>query len=307
MRAETSTSETGSELSLVAEFRLTRRIGVLLAIVSAGTFVCFVALFDIVRRSSAGNAAPLTAGSITVSTPIEMLGGLFPLAVLLVVMTGVHELVHGFFMSRYGARTTYGIGLSYLFPYAYAAGDGAVYTRNQSLIVLLSPLVVISTAGMLALLVIPADLLVVALAANAAGSTADCWMAAVLARFSSTVRVADLPDADVAGFGIYGEPNDETNRDETVIRAVRSFVFGALSTLGALLAGSVLVVLYAAAVGSGTVVFGDPDGFWFLFSHEFDPETGVARFGVGHGFVALLAVIGGCCVSVVSAVRTRIT
>jgi hypothetical protein len=119
-------------------------------------------------------------------------------AVLLaVVLTLVlHELVHGVCMRAFGAQPRYGVKLEALALYATA--PGYAFTRNQYLIVILAPLVVLSVLALLGIVVLANTLWVPALVAgavtNASGACGDVYMAWLTARYPDTAYVVDEAD-----------------------------------------------------------------------------------------------------------------
>ena len=223
---------------------------------------------------------------------------------LVAVVVVVHELLHGVFLSRYGGDPDYGVGVShFVLPYAYAETEGTRYTRNQLLVVLLAPFVAITAVGVLALLVHPSPLLLLALAINAAGSIGDLWTAAVLWQYPADVRVAGLPDSS-GGFGIYAASDDVRGRRPGAA-TLATFCAGAAATLAALVTGTLAVVFCSLAFGSGTVVLADPDGRWFLLRHE-RLAGGGAALEVGAPLVALLSMLGGLGWTVVTRLRRHL-
>lgn len=300
-RAETDRASTDDQRLLEA-FRLTRPVAIRWTIVSTIGLVLCASLFGAAHTLLTDSSSqPVT---VTVATPLEMAATLAVVAVLVGLVVAVHELIHGVCMSRYGARTEYGFGVAYfVLPYAYARSEGANYTRNQMLIVLLAPLVAISVVGLLALAVTDSPLLLVALAANAAGSIGDCWMAALLLQYSSSVRVTELPDGR-AGFGIYGSPAERAIRPESA-RAVAAFLYGIVGTFGTIVVALFAAVLGSLAFGSGNLVIGDPDRLWFLLRHELHRDGFGATVEVGVPLVLALSSIGGL-VAVVGSLGRRL-
>ncbi|WP_226481535.1 DUF3267 domain-containing protein [Natrinema amylolyticum] len=285
----------------LATFRLTRSVALQWLVVSAVGFFGFAYSFGhVLARLRGASLEPIV---IAPSSPPTVLGWLAVSIGLLVCVVVPHELLHGVFMARYGESPTYGIGVSYfVLPYAYAETSGANYTRNQLLVALLAPFVVITAVGLAAMVVVPTPLLIVPLAANAAGSIGDLWMAAVLCQYPADVRVGDPPD-DVQGFGIYGT-------DERVSRLpgaslLSRFLTGSVGTLAAVAAYALLAVLLSLAFGSGDVVLGDPDRGWLLFRHDRRPG-GTAFLEIGDGPLLGAAALGGLAWTIVATLRRRL-
>lgn len=204
-----------------------------------------------------------------------------------------HELLHGVFMARYGGDVGYGVDAAYfVLPYAYAKTDGTSYTRNQLLVALLAPFVGITAVGLAAMIVHPSSLVIVPLAANAAGSIGDLWMAGVLLQYPADVRVGPLPDGDAQGFGIYGSSSTPAEGGRRPgMRFLSRLVVGAVGTLALLATALVATVFVSLAVGSGTVVIGEPGSRWFLFRHELASGAGAVllEFGTTTGLAAAAA------------------
>ena len=84
-----------------------------------------------------------------------------------------HEWLHGLAIRYYGGEAKYGVGVAhFILPYAYATTDHE-FTRNQFIVVLLTPMVLMTTVGIPLILVFEWGWLIVPLAANAAGAIAD--------------------------------------------------------------------------------------------------------------------------------------
>lgn len=121
-----------------------------------------------------------------------------------------HELIHGFFIKKYGAKPVYGFGLAYyIMPYFYAAPkEKTVFTRSQFITILLAPLMGISTIGILFMLAFPSvsQWILLPLIVNASGAIGDMWMTRTLLRYPKHIMIAD----DKNGITIYGNKDDES-------------------------------------------------------------------------------------------------
>ncbi|WP_222919659.1 DUF3267 domain-containing protein [Natrinema sp. SYSU A 869] len=285
----------------LATFRLTRSVAIQWLAVSAVGFFGFAYSFGhVLARLRGASLEPIV---IAPSSPPTVVGWLAVSIGLLVCVVVPHELLHGVFMARYGESPNYGIGVSYfVLPYAYAETSGASYTRNQLLVALLAPFVVITAVGLAAMVVVPTPLLIVPLAANAAGSIGDLWMAAVLCQYPADVRVGDPPD-DVQGFGIYGT-DEKVNRLPGASLLAR-FLTGSVGTLAAVAAYALFAVLLSLAFGSGDVVLGDPDRGWLLFHHDRRPG-GTAFLEIGDRALLGAATLGGLAWTVVATLHRRL-
>lgn len=306
------TARPSREARPLATFRLTRTVALQWLVAAIVGFVasayCFAALLAALRGES---LQPI----VIAASPAHVHGWLVGSLVLVALVVVLHESIHGLCMARYGGSTGYGIGVSYfVLPYAYAETDKS-FTRTQLVVVLLAPFVGITAVGLLTMLVVPSSVLLVPLAANAAGSIGDLWMAATLLQYPSSVRVTPLPE-DVQGFAIYAseralesESGSESAPDASADASDRvaggailpRFVAGATGALAVLLAAAVVAVLVSLAFGSGTVVLGDSSGRWLLFRHEL--ERGTVALEVGIPLVLALAAVGGLAWAIVGTVR----
>lgn len=286
-------TESAASPQPLAEFRLTRTVAVQWLVAAVVGFFVSAYCFGHVRAAIRGE--PLEPIVVAASPPgiHRWLAVSLGLVAIVVVC---HELLHGVCMARYGGDAGYGLGVSYfVLPYAYAETE-ASFTRSQLIVTLLVPFVGITAVGLLAMVVFPSSALIVALAANAAGSIGDCWMAATLLQYPPSVRVTELEDgADVQGFAIHGSASDGSS-DRTARRlagadALSRAVVGAVATLALLLGFAIVAVLTSLAVDTGTVVIGEPTGRWFLFRHEL--RGGNAILEIGTSLVAAVTALGG--------------
>lgn len=205
--------------------------------------------------------------------------------VILVLGTVVlvpHEWLHGLVIRYYGGEAKYGVGIAhFILPYAYATTDHE-FTRNQFIVLLLTPLVVMTAVGVPLMLVFEWGWLIVPLAANAAGAIADLWMTMTLLSFPADVRLEDHPN----GVRILGH---ESDRPHGI--SVTGVVWDALS--GAAVTAIGVFILLAAggplaldALGVDSLTIGTPDTVTFLFSFSSTPTeismvVGPAVLGVG--------------------------
>ncbi|ELY78392.1 DUF3267 domain-containing protein [Natrinema pallidum] len=285
----------------LATFRLTRSVAFQWLVVSGVGFFGFAyALGHVLAWLRGTSLEPIV---IAPSSPPTVVSWLAVSIGLLVCVVVPHELLHGVFMARYGDTPRYGIGVSYfVLPYAYAETSGANYTRNQLLVALLAPFVVITAVGLAAMVVVPTPLLIVPLAANAAGSIGDLWMAAALCQYPADVRVGDPPDG-VQGFGIYGTDEQVSRFPGTTL--LSRFLTGSVGTLAAVAVYALLAVLLSLAFGSGDVVLGVPERGWLLVRHDYRPG-GTAVLELGDGPLLGTAALGGLAWTVVATLRRRL-
>lgn len=273
---------------LLEEFRLTRSVAIQWSVASICSFFAFAyAAGAMLAWLSGGSLEPITVA------PDDPVLDVVAVVVLLATVVLAHEAIHGLAMALFGDRPDFGVGVAFLvLPFAYASGDGTSYERNRMLAILLAPLVAITVGGLALALVVPSRLLIVAVAANAAGSVGDCWMAAALLRYPDRVRVAALPDPDAAGMGIYGDPSTDPSASR-LFAMLPPFARGTVATFGTIVAVIVAAVLGSLATGSRTVRLGDPETVWFLLRHEVDPDSFVATVEFGVPSIAALCVAGG--------------
>ncbi|AFZ71924.1 DUF3267 domain-containing protein [Natronobacterium gregoryi] len=279
----------------LATFRLTRRVALLWLVVAVAGFFAFAYAFSHLLALFQGEALePIVFGPTPPPTLAEWTVVSTGLVALVVV---VHESIHGAFIARYGGSPSFGVGRSsFVFPYAYAESTETSYTRTEMLVVLLAPVVGITTAGVFVLALYPSPVLVVALAANTAGSIGDLWMAVALLHHPPDVRVAGLPDGTNRGFAIYRPATESASatssrnerRPGTVV--LSQVAAGTVGTFALVTTGLVVAVLWSLAVESGTVVVGD--GSWLLFRHERHAD-GSVHLEVGATVALALSVAGG--------------
>jgi len=121
------------------------------------------------------------------------------IAILLVVLP-LHEFLHGLMIMAFGQRVRYGMKLSK--GVLYATSENALFRRNEYLAIALAPLVGITLAVMILMVVAPqgfAYYLGIAAVLNAGGAIGDLWSVGVLLRYSDGVLVRDEAD----GFRVY--------------------------------------------------------------------------------------------------------
>ena len=146
-----------------------------------------------------GWAALVAALRAPVPTGPDVPWGLALVAAIFLVLP-LHELIHAAFIAGYGHRPRLGFNLEK--GVLYATADQALFTRLQYLIVALAPLVMISAAGALSLLMLSFGwwwLVGLAVAINAGGAVGDLWVAAQIRRAPSNALVRDTGD----GFVLY--------------------------------------------------------------------------------------------------------
>ncbi|GAB7095189.1 hypothetical protein JCM30237_23420 [Halolamina litorea] len=209
---------------------------------------------------------------------------------VLVVLTAVfivpHELLHGLAIRYYGGDPRYGVGVAhFVLPYAYATTDHE-FTRNQFIVVLLTPLVVITTVGLPVMVALEWSWLLVPLAANAAGAVADVWMALTLLGYPAHVRLEDHK----TGVRIVGREGDRPRPLSVTAMVWDALVGAAISALGVLVLLAVGGPFVLSAMGVESVTVGTPGTVGYLFSFTNTPTE--ISMGVGPAVLGVGAVIG---------------
>lgn len=114
----------------------------------------------------------------------------------------VHEAIHGLAFGAFGVRPSFGFGLKFLLPYAYATSPGAL-SRNAYLAVGLAPLVFIDLLGMALVVIAPHWTWLGPLVAfNKGGAVGDLWMVGTLLRWPRQTLVEDRKE----GFVVLAPP-----------------------------------------------------------------------------------------------------
>jgi hypothetical protein len=211
-------------------------------------------------------------------------GGLLVL-VLSVGTIVVHELLHGAAMKYYGGKPRYGAGVAhFVLPYAYATTD-TEFTRNQFIVVALTPLVVITAVGVPLMLLVGLPALIVPLALNIGGAVGDLWMVRVLLRYPADVDVAD----DVTGLRVFGDAEDApVDSPRTVLR---SSLVGFGVAVGLCFLAAMLAPMVLDAAGVTSLTLGPADTPWNLLQFESGPDGFSTSFGLG-GILGLSALLG---------------
>jgi hypothetical protein len=211
------------------------------------------------------------------------------LLVIVVLATAIivpHEWVHGLAIRRYGGDPRYGVGVAhFILPYAYATTDHR-FTRNQFVVVLLAPLVLLTLVGVPAMLVFEWGWLALPLAANAGGAVGDLWMTLTLLGYPSRVHVEDHR----TGLRILGSERDR-RRDLSVADAVWDALVGAaVGSVGVLVLLSFGGLFLLDALDAGSITIGTPGTITHVLSYVNTPTE--ISVSVGFGVVVLGALVG---------------
>ena len=109
---------------------------------------------------------------------------------------GLHELTHGLVMQLFGAKPEYGILWKGLM--LYATSPGYAYHRNNYVVILLAPFVVLTTLVILGIWLLQGTAWVALLAIcgvfNASGAVGDIWIATIVLKYPTTAYVMDERD-----------------------------------------------------------------------------------------------------------------
>src|SRR5712691_7003211 len=106
------------------------------------------------------------------------------------LMLPLHELLHGAAFLLWGGKPYFGARL----PYAlYCGAKNQLFHRNQYFVVGLAPLIVITLAGILFILISPvlASYTLFAIVGNFSGAAGDVWVVRKLLRRPSSILVED--------------------------------------------------------------------------------------------------------------------
>ena len=124
---------------------------------------------------------------------ISLLALVVPTLVVFVLL-GVHEWVHGLTMACFGARPQYGAGLfGHVMPYVYCTSPGHGFTRTQFAAISAAPLAIISSVGAVCVAFVPlGGWLVIPLGVHLGGCIGDIWLLGIIARLPRNTVLEDL-------------------------------------------------------------------------------------------------------------------
>ena len=209
--------------------------------------------------------------------------------VILLLVIGVlipHEGLHGLAIRHYGGEPRYGVGIAhFILPYAYATTDHE-FTRNQFIVVLLTPLVVMTALGVSTMLIFEWSWLIIPLAANAAGAIADLWMTMTLLAFSADVRIEDYRN----GVRIMGRESDRKGPLSVTALVWDGLAGAAIAAVGGFVMLAVGGPLVLDVLNVDSLTIGTPDSFSFLFSFSSTPDE--ISMSVGPGVLGFGAIVG---------------
>ncbi|WP_435116300.1 DUF3267 domain-containing protein [Halolamina sp. C58] len=269
---------------VLGDLELTRSLTIQMSAIGTLGFVVAASLFAALFQTVTG-APPTFRFAPDVGWWTGALNAV-ALIVLSVAFVVPHELLHGLAIRYYGGRARYGVGVAhFILPYAYATTD-TEFNRNQFIVILLTPLVVLTAVGVPLMLALEWGWLLVPLAANAAGAVADVWMTLTLLGYPKHVRLEDHE----TGVRLIG-----TERDRPRPLSVTSLVWDALagaavSAFGVLLVLAVAGPFVLSAMGVESLTVGTEGTITYLFSFTNTPTE--ISMGVGPAVVVVGALLG---------------
>ncbi|WP_435066356.1 DUF3267 domain-containing protein [Halobaculum sp. EA56] len=275
----------GDPESVLADLQLSRSLTIQWTVVGTMGFGVAAAAFAALYQLFTGEMVTFRFASADVAWwvgPMNVLA----VAVLATVIIVPHEWLHGVAIRRYGGTPRYGVGLAhFVLPYAYATTDHR-FTRDQFLVVLLAPLVVLTAVGVPLMIAFGWSWLVVPLAANAGGAVGDLWMTMTLLGYPSHVHVEDHR----TGIRILGRESDRPRELSMTDAAWDALVGAAVTSVGILVALSFGGLFLLDALGVGSFTLGTPETITFVVEYVNSPEE--ISVSVGLGVPVLGALIG---------------
>jgi hypothetical protein len=269
---------------VLAELTMTRGRTVQLTAVGTLGFVVAIAVFAAVYQAITGEAAGFQFVSDVGwwTSALDVL----VLVVLSLLFIPLHEWLHGLAIRHYGGEPRYGVGVAhFILPYAYATTDHE-FTRDQFVVVLLTPLVAITALATPVMVGLGWGWLVIPLAANAAGAVVDVWMALTLTNYPAHVLVQDYGD----GVRILGREGDAERSISIATFAWNAMAGGAVAVFAILILVAIAGPTLLSALGVDSFTLGRPGTFTYVFRYVYSPTE--ISLGVGPGVVSLGALLG---------------
>jgi len=270
--------------TVLADLELTRGLAVQMTAIGTLGFVVAWGVLSALFQAAIGHAP-----AFQFATGTEWWTGaadLFVLAVLATAFVAPHEWLHGIAIRRYGGEPRYGVGIAhFILPYAYATTDHE-FTRDQFVVVLLTPLVVMTFVGVPVMLLAGWGWLVVPLAANAAGAVADVWMTLVVLGYPAHVRLED----HASGVRIIGRAGDRPRPVSLATVVWDALAGAAVAAVGTLLALAVGGPFVLPALGVDSLTVGTPGTITHLFAFTNTPTE--ISLSVGPGVLVIGAALG---------------
>ncbi|WP_323190548.1 DUF3267 domain-containing protein [Halostella sp. PRR32] len=278
----TSSAETETVL---ADLQLSRSLTVQWAVVGTMGFGVAMGVFSGLYQLLTGQSATYDFSPAGVGWWIEPLNVLVVLVLASLILVP-HEWLHGLAIRYYGGEPRYGVGVAhFILPYAYATTDHR-FTRDQFLVVLLTPLVVLTLIGVPLMILFEWGWLVLPLAANAGGAVGDLWMALTLLGYPSHVHAEDHR----TGFRILGREADQPRELSMTAAVWDALVGAAVMAVGLLVVLSFGGLFILDALNVGSVTVGRPGTITFVF--EYINRPGEISISVGLGLPVLGGLLG---------------
>ncbi|MUW15086.1 hypothetical protein GJ633_10770 [Halorubrum sp. CBA1125] len=280
MATESRESET-----VIGELELTRGLAIQMTALGTLGLVVAAAALSVLFQTVTGHAVTFQFAPAGVGWWTDALNAVTILFLATAILVP-HEWLHGLAIRHYGGEPRYGVGVAhFILPYAYATTDHE-FSRDQFVVVLLTPLVAMTAVGLPVMLVFEWGWLIVPLAANAAGAIADLWMTVTLLSYPPHVRLEDHE----TGVRIVGREADRP-RSLSVTAVVWDALAGAaVAAIGVLVLLAVAGPMLLSALGVESLTIGTPDTITYLFSFVNTPTE--ISFGVGPGVLSLGAAVG---------------
>lgn len=279
------TPPAGDAERVLAELELTRGLTIQMTAIGTLGMVVGWAVFSTFYHATTGQTASFQFAPAGVGWWTDALN------VLIIVILGTvfiipHEWLHGLAIRYYGGEPRYGVGVAhFILPYAYATTDHE-FSRNQFIVVLLTPLVVLTLVGVPLMVVFEWGWLIVPLALNAAGAVADVWMTLVVVSYPAHVRVVDHE----TGVRIVGRRSDRPRSMSITTLVWEALSGAAIAVFGVLILLAIGGPVLLSLLGVESLTVGTPGTITYLFSFTNTPTE--ISFGVGPGVLSVGAVIG---------------
>ncbi|MEA5389305.1 DUF3267 domain-containing protein [Haloarculaceae archaeon H-GB11] len=243
------------------------------------------AVFSSLYQAVTGNPASFQFAPAGIGWWTDALNVLV-IVILATVFIVPHEWLHGLAIRYYGGEARYGVGIAhFILPYAYATTDHE-FSRNQFVVVLLTPLVVLTLLGVPLMIVFEWSWLIVPLTLNAAGAIADIWMTLMVLSYPAHIRIVDHE----GGVRILGQSADRP-RSLSITTLVWDALSGAVvAVFGGLILLAIGGPILLSLLGVESLTVGTPGTITYLFSFTNTPTE--ISFGVGPGVLSLGATLG---------------
>ena len=271
--------------TVLADLELTRGLTIQMTAIGTLGMVVGWAVFSTLYQATTGQTASFQFAPPGIGWWTDALNVLI-IVILGTVFVVPHEWLHGLAIRYYGGEARYGVGVAhFILPYAYATTDHE-FSRNQFVVVLLTPLVVLTLLGVPLMIAFEWDWLIVPLTLNAAGAVADIWMTMTVLSYPAHVRIVDHE----AGVRILGRDTDRP-RSLSITTVVWDALSGAsVAAFGTLVLLAIGGPLLLSLLGVESLTVGTPGTITYLFSFTNTPTE--ISFGVGPGVLSVGAAIG---------------